>query len=133
MSEKKQTFWAASAKDAVFAKGLRGCFEYRDLGVGKATHGKFHAAVSRVQAGAKGDQEIRTTGMHRHLCDFQMFYVLKGWVSMYYEGEGEMVFHEGDSVLQPAGIAHNEIQCSADFECIEIYSPAEHATVALED
>ena len=132
MNYNKQSFCASYAKDAEFEKGLRGCFEYRDLGVNSATSGKFHAAVSRVQAGAKGDQEIRTTGMHRHLCDFQMFYVLNGWVSMFYENEGELTFHKGDCCLQPAGIKHNEIQCSADFECIEIYSPAKHETVVVE-
>ena len=132
MADKEQLFVASKARDAKFEAGLRGCFEYRDLGIGKATHGQFHAAVSRVQPGAKGDQEIRTTGMHRHLCDFQMFYVLKGWCSMLYEGEGEFTFNEGDCCLQPAGIAHNELQCSADFECIEIYSPAVHETVATD-
>ena len=114
-------------------KGLRGCFEYRDLGVSNATHGQFHAAVTRVHASAKGDQDLRTTGMHRHECDFQMFYVLKGWVTMVYEGVGEFTFHEGDCCLQPAGIAHNEIRCSEDNECLEIYSPAVHKTVALEE
>ena len=132
MTESKQKFVAALADEAKFEKGLRGCFEYRDLGVGNATEGQFHAAVSRVQPGAKGAQEIRTTGMHRHLCDFQMFYVLKGWVTMVYENEGEFTFREGDCCMQPAGIAHNEIQCSADFECLEIYSPAVHKTVAMD-
>ena len=132
MSDNKQAFCASFGKDANFERGLRSCFEYRDLGIGKATHGQFHAAVSRVHGAAKGDQELRTTGMHRHLCDFQMFYVLKGWVTMLYDGQGEMTFYEGDCCLQPAGIAHNEIQCSADFECLEIYSPAAHETVAME-
>ena len=132
MSDQPQRFNASLAKDAIFEKGLRSCFEYRDLGIDDATHGQFHAAVSRVQAGAKGDQEIRTTGMHRHLCDFQMFYVLKGWVKMYYEGQGEVTLYEGDNCLQPAGIEHNEIQCSADFECLEIYSPAVHETVVID-
>ena len=51
---------------------------------------------------------------------------------MEYEGEGTMTFHEGDSCLQPAAIAHDEIVCSEDFECIEIYSPAKHETVAID-
>ncbi len=125
-----QKFCASLAKDAEFEEGLRGCFEYRDLGIADATNGQFHAAISRVRDGFKGDQHIRTTGMHRHLCDFQMFYVLKGWVTMYYEGEGEVTLYAGDNCLQPAGIRHNEIQCSEDFECLEIYSPAIHETVA---
>ena len=133
MSENEQLFCANLLKEAKFEKGLRGCFEYRDLGVSNATHGQFHAAVTRVHESAKGDQDLRTTGMHRHECDFQMFYVLKGWVTMVYEGVGEFTFHEGDCCLQPAGIAHNEIRCSEDNECLEIYSPAVHKTVALEE
>ena len=130
MSNNSQKFSASFAKEAQFEAGLRGCFEYRDLGINDATHGQYHAAISRVRSEFKGDQNIRTTGMHRHLCDFQMFYVLKGWVTMYYEGEGEVTLRAGDNCLQPAGILHNEIQCSEDFECLEIYSPASHETVA---
>jgi mannose-6-phosphate isomerase-like protein (cupin superfamily) len=132
MSNNSQKFSASLAKEAQFEAGLRGCFEYRDLGINDATHGQYHAAISRVRSEFKGDQNIRTTGMHRHLCDFQMFYVLKGWVTMYYEGEGEVTLHAGDNCLQPAGISHNEVQCSEDFECLEIYSPATHETVAID-
>ena len=132
MSETRQKFCASYASDASFESGLRGFFEYRDLGISDATGGKFHAAVSRVRKGHDGTLDIRTTGMHRHLCDFQMFYVLKGWVTMYYEGEGEVKLEPGDCCLQPAGILHNEVQCSPDFECIEIYSPAEHETEVVE-
>ena len=130
MTDTKQDFCASFAKDAEYDSGLRGYFEYRDLGLTKATKGQYHAAVSRVKDEYSSDLDIKTTGMHRHMCDFQMFYVLKGWVTMYYEGEGEITFHPGDCCLQPPAILHNEIQCSSDFECIEIYSPAEHETVA---
>ena len=133
MTDTSQKFCASLAEDAVYEPGLRNCFEYRDLGIADATHGNYHAAISRVRAEFKGDQHIRTTGMHRHLCDFQMFYVLRGWVKMFYEGQGEVTLYAGDNCLQPAGILHNEIQCSEDFECLEIYSPAKHETVAVED
>jgi hypothetical protein len=98
MSSNKQKFCASRASEASYEAGLRGCFEYRDLGIADATHGQFHAAISRVRNGFRGDQHIRTTGMHRHLCDFQMFYVLKGWVTMYYDGEGEVTLPISDSV-----------------------------------
>ena len=132
MSVSEQSFCANFAKDADYDDGLRGYFEYRDLGISSATNGEFHAAISRVKKGHDGDLDIRTTGMHRHMCDFQMFYVLKGWVTMHYEGEGELTFHPGDCCMQPAGIVHNEIQCSSDFECLELYSPAVHDTVSAE-
>jgi uncharacterized protein YjlB len=35
-------------------------------------------------------------------------------------------------VLQPAGIVHNELDCSDDLELLEIYSPAVHPTVKAE-
>jgi mannose-6-phosphate isomerase-like protein (cupin superfamily) len=106
--------------------------EYRDLGIEKATHGKFRAHVIRIKKDAGSVHELHTTGLHRHLCDFQMFYVLKGWIKFVYEGEGEHLFHAGDCVLQPAGIVHNELDCSDDLEVLEIYSPAIHETVVVD-
>ena len=128
MSEPKQKFSASYAKDAVYQPGLRSFMEYRDLGIADATHGKMRAHIVRVKQG--GDtHELHTTGLHRHECDFQMFYVLKGWVRFIYDGqEGELTFRAGDCVLQPAGIVHNELACSDDLEILEIYSPAVHET-----
>ena len=136
MSQNKQSFCTSLAKDAKYEPGLRHFLEYRDLGISEATQGQFHAAVIRCTEDTKGVQQFRTNetsniGVHRHECDFQMFYVLKGWVTMYYEGVGEVTLHEGDCCLQPAGIAHDEISCSEDNETLEIYSPAVHKTVAV--
>jgi uncharacterized protein YjlB len=61
-----------------------------------------------------------------------MFYVLNGWISFVYEGQGEHTFHAGDCILQPAGIVHNELDCSDDIELLEIYSPAVHETVVVD-
>ena len=132
MSQPKQLFSASVARDAVYKTGLRSFMEYRDLGIEKATHGQFRAHVIRIKKDAIGNHELHTTGLHRHLCDFQMFYVLKGWIKFVYEGEGERTFHAGDCVLQPAGIVHNELDCSDDLEVLEIYSPAVHQTVGVD-
>lgn len=132
MSEPKQLFSASLAKDAVYTTGLRNFMEYRDLGIDKATHGKVRAHVIRIKEEAAGDHALHTTGLHRHLCDFQMFYVLKGWIKFVYDGEGERTFHAGDCVLQPPGIVHNELDCSDDLEVLEVYSPAVHPTVKVE-
>ena len=132
MSEGKQLFSASLAKDAVYKAGLRGFMEYRDLGVETATHGQFRAHVIRIKKDAAGKHELHTTGLHRHLCDFQMFYVLNGWMKFVYEGHGEHTFRAGDCVLQPAGIVHNELDCSDDVELLEIYSPAVHQTLKVE-
>lgn len=127
MDEPKQLFSANFAKDAVYTSGLRGFMEYRDLGIAHATHGKMRAHVIRIKKDS-AVHDLHTTGLHRHLCDFQMFYVLKGWIKFVYEGEGEHTFHAGDCVLQPPGIVHNELDCSDDLEVLEVYSPAVHKT-----
>jgi mannose-6-phosphate isomerase-like protein (cupin superfamily) len=131
MSDNKQKFSANYARDAVYKPGLREFLEYRDLGIADATHGAFRAHVIRVKPDHKGaDHDLHTTGLHQHLCDFQMFYVLKGWIKFVYEGQkDELTFRAGDCVLQPA--VHNELSCSDDVELLEIYSPAVHETRAV--
>jgi mannose-6-phosphate isomerase-like protein (cupin superfamily) len=132
MTEAKQLFSVSRAQDAVFTTGLRSFMEYRDLGIERATHGRFRAHVIRIKADSAGAHELHTTGLHQHQCDFQMFYVLKGWIRFIYEGHGEHTFRAGDCVLQPPGIVHNELECSDDVEVLEIYSPAVHPTVVIE-
>ena len=130
MGEQKQKFSVSYARNAVYKTGLRDFLEYRDLGIEGATNGQFRAHVIRVKKEAAGKHDLHTTGLHRHLLDFQMFYVLKGWIKFIYEGqEQELTFRAGDCVLQPAGIVHNELDCSDDVELLEIYSPAVHETV----
>lgn len=130
MSDEKQKFSVSYAKDAVFKTGLREFLEYRDLGIADATHGQYRAHVVRVKKDRQGEElDLHTTGLHQHLCEFQMFFVLKGWIRFVYEGQsGEHLFRAGDCVLQPAAIVHNELSCSDDLELIEIYSPAVHET-----
>ncbi len=118
-----QRFNVSYAKDAEFkGDGPRAFFEYRDLGMGEATGGRYHAHVIRARETCTG------TGAHTHTLDFQMVYVLKGWVRFDYEGEGVVRLGPGDSVLQPPGIVHNLLECSEDCELIEITSPAEFET-----
>ena len=128
MSDAKQLFSVSRADGAVYKTGLRSFMEYRDLGIADATHGQFRAHVIRIKKDGPGAHDLHTTGLHQHQCDFQMFYVLKGWMRFVYEGQGEHTFREGDCVLQPAGIVHNELECSDDVEILEIYSPAVHET-----
>ena len=131
MNETKQEFSASLAKDAVYKTGLRSFMEYRDLGIENATHGQFRAHVIRIKKESAGHHDLHTTGLHQHNCDFQMFYVLNGWIKFVYEGQGEKIFGKGDCVLQPPGIVHNELDCSDDLEVLEIYSPAVHETVVV--
>lgn len=117
-------FSVQHAKDGVFDdKGLRSFFEYRDLGMGEATGGQFHAQVIRAQEACTDG-----TGAHTHSLDFQMVYVLKGWVIFWYEGQGEVTMEAGACVHQPPGICHELLRCSDDCELLEIVSPAEFGT-----
>jgi mannose-6-phosphate isomerase-like protein (cupin superfamily) len=133
MSAAPQRFSVSRASDAVFQTGLRTFMEYRDLGIAEATGGQFRAHVIRIKKDGPGAHDLHTTGLHQHLCDFQMFYVLKGWIRFVYEGHGEHTFREGDCVLQPPSIVHNELECSDDVEVLEIYSPAVHETRVVVD
>ena len=117
-------FGLQQAEDGTFvADGLRGFFEYRDLGISEVTEGRFHAQVIRArEAFADG------TGAHTHTLDFQMVYVLKGWVDFWYEGEGEVRMQAGACVHQPPGIRHELLACSEDCELLEITSPGAFET-----
>ena len=45
-------FVASHAKDAVFVRGLRPFFDYRDLGIERATDGRVVAHIIRAVEGA---------------------------------------------------------------------------------
>ncbi|MCC3303340.1 cupin domain-containing protein [Sneathiella sp. HT1-7] len=116
------------AEDAEFSSGLRGFFEYRDLGIKESTDGKVGAHVIRAVPGehAEGDK-------HTHKLEFQMVYILKGWVKFWYEGTGEVILKAGSCVHQPPGIKHQELAHSDDLELIEIILPADFETVEVEE
>lgn len=124
-------FSTSLERDAKYESGLRPFLEYRDLGLREATNGRFRAHVLRVKRGADHSL-LHTTGLHRHQLDFQMIYVLKGWIRFTYEGHGEHTFGPGDCCMQPPGIVHNELDCSDDLELLEIASPADFKTVPLD-
>ncbi len=127
MADRALKFSVSHAKDAVFKEGgLRSCFEYRDLGIAEATNGLAMAHVIRARKHEGGG-----FGWHKHVLEFQMYYVLKGWVKFNYEGVGEVVAEAGSCVHQPPGIRHMEIAHSDDLELIEITLPANFATVEV--
>ena len=121
---KQQKFSHHEADKAAFRSGgLRSYFEYRDLGIEDATQGAYVAHVIRA---VKGDNA--TGKWHRHECSFQMYYVLDGWITFEYEGQGIHTARKGDCVLQPAGIRHREMEHSEGLELIEIVAPADFET-----
>ena len=103
--------------------GLREYFEYRDLGIKDATDGRAVAHVIRARGGHQAGGE-----WHRHETQFQLVYVIKGWVRFEYEGQGEVLLKAGTCVHQPPNIRHREIEHSADLELLEVVLPGEFKT-----
>jgi quercetin dioxygenase-like cupin family protein len=120
-------FTVTHARNAHFERGLRSFFEYRDLGIKSATDGKVTAHVIRAvpQAGFSSQP-------HFHKVDFQLVYVLKGWIEFEYEGQGIVRLEAGSRVYQPPEIRHREVGHSDDLELLEIFMPADFKT-ALAD
>jgi hypothetical protein len=110
------------------ADGLRTYAKYRDLGVAEASSGVARAHVIRLIGPC--EPEI-VSKLHFHDVDFQMVYVLKGWVKTYLEGVGETMFQTGSSWTQPPRIKHLIMDYSDDVELLEVILPAEFKTVEL--
>lgn len=118
-----QGFVASHARDAVFERGLRSFFEYRDLGIRRATEGRVVAHVIRAAAGSEFSSQP-----HRHQTRFQLVYVLRGWIEFEYEGQGRVRLEAGSCVHQPPGIRHRELGHSDDIEMLEVVLPGDFAT-----
>ena len=110
------------------ADGLRTYAQYRDLGIVEATHGLARAHVIRLLPPCN-PQEV--SKLHTHDVEFQMVYVLKGWVKTYMEGQGETLMQQGSSWTQPPKIKHMILDYSDDVELLEVILPAEFKTVEL--
>ena len=122
------SFSVSHLKGSKFARrGLRSYFEYRDLGIRRATGGRVVAHVIRARPGRAPHGE-----WHAHDCNVQFVYVLKGWVLFEYEGVGKVTMTPGSCFYQPPGIRHRELSHSKDLELLEIVAPANFRTVSLE-
>jgi quercetin dioxygenase-like cupin family protein len=121
-------FCVSHLKDARFERGLRSFFEYRDLGVEAATQGVVVAHVIRAVPGTGFSSQA-----HLHETQFQLVYVLKGWMEFEYEGQGVVRLEAGDSVYQPPNIRHRELGHSDDLELLEIVMPADFKTQEVQD
>ena len=157
-------FSVRHAGDTSFeSDGLRTFFEYRDLGIGEATGGKFHAHVIRAREG-HGER----VGWHvQNLLQKGFDHVAEccrghGWrVDIRYRTSTISIFRwsissrvgrssntkakersgsrqaivsiEPAQFLQPPGIRHREVDHSDDLELIEITSPADFATAEADE
>jgi len=113
------------AAGANWTPGLRGIFDYRDLGTKDGSKGDYIAHVIRANGKEQTDQ---VNHWHVHDCTFQFVYVLAGWAEFEYEGQGVRRLEKGDCILQKPGIAHREIACSKDYEVLEVVAPADFGT-----
>ena len=93
-----------------------------------ASHGLAQAHVIRL-IGPCNPAEV--SKLHFHDVEFQMVYVLKGWVKTYMEGQGETLMKEGSAWTQPPRIKHLILDYSDDVELLEVILPAEFKTVEL--
>jgi quercetin dioxygenase-like cupin family protein len=107
-------------------EGLRDFFLYRDLGIAKATRGKVIAHLVKANmAPTEG------TGWHKHIAEFQIVIMTKGWAKFMYEDKVTLV-EAGDVVHQRPGITHYLFDYSPDMEYLEIVGPADFGTVPVE-
>jgi quercetin dioxygenase-like cupin family protein len=116
-------FTIAKGEGAGWRVGLRPHFEYRDLGIDQATEGKVLAQVIRARQPCDGPGDE-----HAHVLDFQMVYILRGWMKTRFVGVGERTLEAGDCMYQRPGIAHRVLDYADDLEVLEITIPADFET-----
>jgi len=126
---RRQAFVVSHHEPNAFEKGLRRYADYRDLGIAAATKGLARAHVIKMIPPC---DPAEVSKRHFHDVDFQMVYVLKGWIKGEYEGAGVVTMREGSCWLQPPKIKHIVLDYSDDCELLEIIMPADFATVELE-
>jgi len=126
---RRQSFIASHHRADAFEQGLRRYAHYRDLGIAGATDGMVRAHVIKMIPPCDPKEVSKR---HFHDVEFQMVYVLKGWLKGEYEGAGVVTMREGSCWLQPPKIKHAVLDYSDDCELLEIIMPADFTTVELE-
>jgi len=124
-----QIFRVSHHSEDDFETGLRTYAKYRDLGMAKATSGMVQAHVIRFIPPCRPEEVSK---LHFHDVEFQMVYVLKGWIKTEFDREGAMVMQAGSCWIQPPRIKHKVLDYSDDCEVLEIILPADFKTVELE-
>jgi len=124
-----QFFRVSHHSEEDFETGLRRYAKYRDLGMKKATGGMVQAHVIRFVGPCRPEEVSK---LHTHDVEFQMVYVLKGWLKTELEGQGVHVMRPGSAWLQPPRIKHKVLDYSDDCEVLEVILPADFDTTELE-
>jgi mannose-6-phosphate isomerase-like protein (cupin superfamily) len=125
----KHSFVASHHREEDFKVGLRRYAKYRDLGMNKATGGMVQAHVVRFVPPCRPEEVSKR---HYHDVDFQMVYVLKGWIKTELDGQGAITMRAGSCWIQPPRIEHVVLDYSDDCEVLEVVLPADFKTVELE-
>jgi len=102
--------------EGTWEEGARPYMSYRNLGLAEASGGAIGARHIRSAEAAEAD-------WHCHDLDFQLFYVLKGTVTVETETGQKVELGPGDTGYHPGLFRHRE-SISAGFEAIEICGPA---------
>ena len=123
-----QRFVVSHHREEDFEGGLRAYAKYRDLGMAKATGGMVQAHVIRFVPPCRPEDVSK---LHYHDVEFQMVYVLKGWIKTELEGQGAHVMRPGSAWIQPPKIKHKVLDYSDDCELLEVILPADFETVEL--
>ena len=124
-----QKFTVSHHREEDFEGGLRRYAKYRDLGIANATNGMVRAHVIRFVPPCRPEEVSKR---HYHDVDFQMVYVLKGWIKTDFDGQGAIVMRQGSAWIQPPRIEHVVLDYSDDCEVLEMILPADFKTVELE-
>lgn len=103
-------------------------FEMRENGLQAATGGAYTARIFRAVSGGAVEP-----AMHWHDADFQYVYILRGEIEFQLQGGERRTLRAGDAIWQPGGCLHCVVRVSADLELLEIFSPAEIATIRVKE
>jgi hypothetical protein len=125
----KQRFTVSHPNEADFDGGLRRYAKYRDLGISAATNGLVQAHVIQFVPPCRPEEVSK---LHYHDVEFQMVYVLNGWIKTELEGAGGITMRAGSCWIQPPRIKHRVLDYSDDCQVLEIVLPADFKTVELE-
>ncbi|UGV27353.1 cupin domain-containing protein [Rhodopseudomonas boonkerdii] len=125
---RKQRAAVSHYREEDFESGLRAYAKYRDLGVAAATDGLAQAHVIRL-IGPCDPKEV--SKLHYHDAEFQLVYVLNGWVKTYMDGVGEQTMRQGSCWTQPPRIKHLIRDYSDNCELLEVILPAQFKTVEV--
>jgi quercetin dioxygenase-like cupin family protein len=122
-----QKFTVSHLAESDFTEGLRSYASYRDLGMVAATSGAAVAHVIKFKPPCTDEVQQ----WHTHDVEFQMIYVLKGWITTEMEGRKPETMRVGSCWLQPPLIKHRVMDYSDDCELLEIVLPADFETEML--